>query len=88
MKVKNHCTSSVCLCLNKSKCCKPLCAQQIVAQRFTKTAIAAEIPSLGQRKVQELAKEVLAIKDQNAVDLRKLLGKRLDRFIALGRAFG
>jgi energy-coupling factor transporter ATP-binding protein EcfA2 len=50
-------------------------ATELLYSALQKTAIAAEIPSLGQRKVQELAKDVLAIKEQNAVDLRKLLGK-------------
>ncbi|MCA6065216.1 ATP-binding protein [Thalassolituus marinus] len=50
-------------------------ATELVYGALQKTSIGLEIPTLGQKKIIEQAKEVLAIKDQGAVDLRKLLGK-------------
>jgi len=50
-------------------------ATELVHGALQKTSIGLEIPGLGQKKIVEMAKEVLAIKDQGAVDFRKLLGK-------------
>ena len=50
-------------------------ATELVHGALQKTSIGAEIPGLGQKKIVDMAKEVLAIKDQGAVDFRKLLGK-------------
>ncbi|MFY9179577.1 MAG: SbcC/MukB-like Walker B domain-containing protein [Venatoribacter sp.] len=50
-------------------------ATELVYGALQKTSIGVDIPALGQRKIIDMAKEVLAIKDQNAIDLRKLLGK-------------
>jgi len=50
-------------------------ATELVYGALQKTSIGLEIPGLGQKKIAEMAKDVLAIKDQGAVDFRKLLGK-------------
>ncbi|TVV44084.1 ATP-binding protein [Thalassolituus sp. C2-1] len=50
-------------------------ATELVYGALQKTSIGLEIPTLGQKKIIDQAKQVLAIKDQGAVDFRKLLGK-------------
>ena len=50
-------------------------ATELLYGALQKTNVAAEIPSLGSRRIADQAKEVLAIKDQDALDFRKLLGK-------------
>ena len=50
-------------------------ATELVHGALQKTSVAAEIPSLGSKRILDQAKQVLAIKDQDAVDFRKLLGK-------------
>ncbi len=50
-------------------------ATELVYGALQKTSIGMEVPGLGQKKVIDQAREVLAIKDQGAVDFRKLLGK-------------
>ncbi len=50
-------------------------ATELLYGALQKTNVAAEIPSLGSKRIAEQAREVLAIKDQGAVDFRKLLGK-------------
>lgn len=48
---------------------------ELVFSALQKTSIATDIPSLGQKKIIDQAKQVLAINDQGAVDFRKLMGK-------------
>ena len=50
-------------------------ATELLYGALQKTNVAAEIPTLGSKKIAEQARKVLAIKDQGAVDFRKLLGK-------------
>ncbi|MDK2777369.1 MAG: hypothetical protein KYX62_06900 [Pseudomonadota bacterium] len=50
-------------------------ATELVYGALQKTSIGMEVPGLGQKKIIDQAREVLAIKDQGAVDFRKLLGK-------------
>lgn len=50
-------------------------ATELVQQAMQKTAISAEVDSLASKSLQLLAKQVLAIREQDALDLRKLLGK-------------
>lgn len=50
-------------------------ATELLYGALQKTNVAAEIPSLGSKRIAEQAREVLAIKDNGAVDFRKLLGK-------------
>ncbi|MFC3679762.1 ATP-binding protein [Bacterioplanoides pacificum] len=50
-------------------------ATELVYGALQKTSIGLEIPTLGSKKIAEQAKQVLAIKDQGAVDFRKLMGK-------------
>ena len=50
-------------------------ATELVYGALQKTSIGLEVPTLGQKKMLDMAKDVLAIKDQGAVDFRKLLGK-------------
>lgn len=50
-------------------------ATELVYGALQKTSIGIDVPGLGQKKIIDQAKDVLAIKDQGAVDFRKLLGK-------------
>src|SRR5690554_6943375 len=50
-------------------------ATELLHANLTSTAISVEVPSLGQKKLLDTAKAVLQIKDDEAIDLRKLLGK-------------
>ncbi|WP_419810274.1 ATP-binding protein [Bacterioplanoides sp.] len=50
-------------------------ATELVYGALQKTSIGLDIPSLGSKKIIDQAKQVLAIKDQGAVDFRKLMGK-------------
>lgn len=50
-------------------------ATELVYGALQKTSIAVEIPTLGQARLSDQAKSVLAIKDEDAIDFRKLLGK-------------
>ena len=73
---KRNCNNWPFRCWNKTSCCRPRCAPtELVYGALQKTSIGLEIPTLGQKKIIDQAKAVLAIKDQGAVDFRKLLGK-------------
>lgn len=50
-------------------------ATELLHTNLTTTSISADIPSLGQKKLLDTAKSVMKIKDEDAIDLRKLLGK-------------
>lgn len=50
-------------------------ATELVQHAMTKTALSAEVEVLASKNLQGLAKQVLAIREQEALDLRKLLGK-------------
>lgn len=50
-------------------------ATELLHTNLTSTAISVDVPSLGQKKLLDMAKSVLQVKDDEAIDLRKLLGK-------------
>ena len=50
-------------------------ASELISQAIVKTAISAEVEALGRKATMDLARDVLAIADQDSLDLRKLLGK-------------
>ena len=52
-----------------------LAASEIISQTLQRSAIAAEVPALASKSLQALARQVLALKEQEVVDFAKLLGK-------------
>ncbi|WP_221795448.1 ATP-binding protein [Oceanobacter mangrovi] len=50
-------------------------ASELIHNSMQKSSLALEIPSLASRGLSDQIKQVLAIKDQDSIDLRKLLGK-------------
>lgn len=50
-------------------------ATELVHGALQKSALAMDVPGLGQKKLLQQARDVLAIKDQGSVDLRKLMGR-------------
>lgn len=50
-------------------------ATELLYKNLTSSAISVEISTLGQKKLLDMAKAVMQIKDDEAIDLRKLLAK-------------